>query len=169
MTALNKGLTQIKTCAIDDGKPAGFEAGAGMPDGDDVVALNDAFARTILEASETYLRAMSAVQEQCLGPWPCDQNGGETKGFASAIPIGEGAPAPFAVGEQSIPSKPERIRRAWAQRLSGQYIAEAERLIDLAHKTAHGSWSPVFARSAHAGENPRLGQAGQAGQTRRKI
>lgn len=129
---------------------------------DEIIELNNKFAKAILEASESYLRAMSSAQEHLWSPLRLSQSlldssasetgaaGSDDAPMSSAVPD-TGAPidnlVTLPVGE-NLGVKKSRIQRAWAQRVSGQYLAEAQRLLDVAQKTGQGQWSPAMTQAA---------------------
>lgn len=142
---------------------------------DEIIELNNKFAKAILEASESYLRAMSSAQEHLWSPVKLshgflDSASAEALAAAKSALRGEddySAVAALDPDERVSHLKPEpadnlvrlhsgenphtkksRIQHAWAQRVSSQYMAEAQRLLDVAQKTEHGRWSPVMSPAA---------------------
>ena len=129
---------------------------------DEIIELNNKFAKAILEASESYLRAMSSAQEHLWSPLRLSQDLLDSAARDAEPTALDGTPETSDVqggvqGDGSQPdnlvtlpvgenpgAKKSRIQRAWAQRVSGQYMAEAQRLLDVAQKTGQGRWSPAM-------------------------
>lgn len=127
-----------------------------------VIELNRKFAKAILEVGQTYLNAMSDMQTGLLQTKSAHTENSQLAPATTSKPISvdvSNSPrdrltslddptneVSTAVSMSMDPAHyhQDRIKLAWENNLSAQYLEEAERLIKLAQKVSQGKWSPVL-------------------------